>query len=242
MADLSNKELLIPLGTFIDMEKRVKNFQTKENKNPAIVYINGVNKKDHVTYSRFLDMKKRIIEFKKDNSKQVLNNVWIKKPKATVNVLKAPTIVEVIPTVNIKGKNYNLKNFTEFYMLIGGFGYSYYYNDILTLQEEIHALTYGKAMNCTDFSQLGVYIASQFKKDNKLVYQTRYRHVNCKSGGGHVQFEITGGEFKNWTVVDLAAKADKNSRVYPLGDGWCMDGKVRGYNESWILLNNGKHR
>jgi len=242
MADLSNKELLIPLGTFIDMEKRVKSFQTKEKKNPAIVYINSVNKKDYVSYSRFLDMEKRIIQFKKDNPKQILNNVWIKKPNTTINVIKPPTSNVYIPTVNIKGKKYQLKNFTEFYILMGGFGYSYYYNDILSLQEEIEALTNGKAMNCTDFSQLGVYIASQFKKDNKPLYQTRYRHVNCKTGGGHVQFEIKGEEFKNWTVVDLAAKADKNSRVYPLGDGWCMDGNVRGYNESWILLNNGKHR
>jgi hypothetical protein len=95
-------------------------------------------------------------------------------------------------------------------------------------------------MNCTDFSQLGVYISSQFKKDNKPVYQTRYRHVNCKSGAGHTQFEIKGGEFNNWTVIDLAAKADKNSPVIPIGRGWCMDGKVRGYNELWVVSDDGK--
>ena len=231
MADISNKELLIPYGTYYDMAKRVKAY----NGTPKIVYI-VKNGKDYVTLARFKDMKKRVAQYKKDHPNEALNNVWIKKPKNKTNILK-PTYNN--PTVNIKGKKHIPKNFTEFYNLMGGFGYAYYYNDIYTLSQEIKNLTIGKAMNCTDFAQLGVYIASQFKKDGKQIYTTRYRHVDCKSGGGHTQFEIKGGEFNKWTVVDLAAKADKNSRIYLLGDGWCMNGLVRGYNELWVLVDNG---
>ncbi|BBL62446.1 hypothetical protein [Methanobrevibacter arboriphilus] len=236
MADLSNKELLITYGNYQDMIRRTRAYRKGNGKNPTNVYLNS-SKKDYISYKQLKDMYKRVKQYKKDKPKKVLNNVWIKKPKNTVNVL---TPKYNNPTVNIKGKKYIPKNFTEFYNLMGGFGYSYYYNDIYTLSQEIKNLTIGKAMNCTDFAQLGVYIASQFKKDNKSIYQTRYRHVNCKSGSGHTQFEIKGGEFNKWTIVDISAKADKNSKVYPIGTGWCLNGTVRGYNESWVLSDDGK--
>ena len=242
MADLTNKELLIPLGTFSDMQKRVKAYQNKERKNPTIVYINGVNKKDYIAYGRYWDMEQRVQQFRKNNPNEPLKNVWIKKPVASSNVLKAPvTSNNVVPTVKIKGKQYQPHNFTEFYNLMGGFGYSYYYNDVYSLSQEISNLSNGKAMNCTDLAQLGVYIASQFKKDGKQVYSTRYAHINCRNGGGHTTFQIKGGEFKDkWTMIDLAAKADKNGRVYHIGDYWCRDGVIRGYNELWVLKDDGK--
>lgn len=237
LVDLSNKELLIPYGTYQDMIKRTKLYRKQNGKNPTIIYLNNRNKKDYVNYIKLYEMYKRVKQYKKDKPKEVLNNVWINKPKISINVL-IPKYNN--PTVNINGRKYIPSNFTEFYDLMGGFGYSYYYNDIYSLSQEIKNLTIGKAMNCTDFAQLGVYIASQFKKDGKQIYTTRYRHVNCKSGGGHTQFEIQGGEFNKWTIVDISAKADKNSRIYSLSDGWCLNGTVRGYNESWILVDDGK--
>jgi hypothetical protein len=184
-------------------------------------------------------MSKRVNQWKAKNPNGTLKNVWIKKPSKKSDVTQPSTNGDVV--VNIRGKNHKLRNFTEFYNLMGGYGYSYYYNDILSLQQEIQALTNGKAMNCTDFSQLGVYVAGQFIKPNGgRLYSTRYRHIVCKSGGGHTQFEILGGEFLKWTIVDLAARADKKSRVYSLGTGWCMDGRLRGYNESWVLSNKGQ--
>jgi len=245
MGDLSNEELLIPFGTYQDMVNRANKYTKENKKTPNIVYLNIKNKNDYIKYSQLEDMGKRINQWKKDNPKEVLYNVWIKKPIESKDILVSVK-ASATPEVNIKGTKYKLKSFTEFYNLMGSFGYSYYYDDILSLAQEIQALTTGKAMNCTDFAQLGVYIASQFKKDNKNLYQTRYRHVNCKpsatckSNCGHTQFEITGGEFKKWTVVDISAKASKNSRVYPLGDGWCMDGQLRGYNEPWVLLDKGR--
>lgn len=239
MVDISNKELLIPYGTYYDMVKRANSYlkSSKQKKDPLKKVFLLKNGKDYVSLDRLKDMKKRVAKWKEDNPKKVLNNVWIKKPKNTVNVL---TSTYNNPTVNIKGKKHIPSSFTEFYNLMGGFGYSYYYNDIYTLAQEIKNLTIGKAMNCTDFAQLGVYIASQFKKDGKKLYETRYAHIDCRSGGGHTTFQIRGGEFKNWTMIDLAAKADKSSRVYPIGDYWCRDGCIRGYDELWVLSDDGK--
>ncbi|MDR3062563.1 MAG: hypothetical protein LBU40_00300 [Methanobrevibacter sp.] len=240
MADVSNKKLLIPLGTFLDMEKRVKAYLNSSQQNTLNKVFIVKNGKDYVSYNKFKEMKKRVSEFKKNNPKKPLKNVWIVKPATTVNIIKPPASTNIVPTVNIKGKKYQPATFSIFYGLMGGFGYSYYNNDILTLNQEINKLSNGKAMNCTDLAQLGVYISSQYKKDGKSIYKTRYAHINCKSGGGHTTFQIKGGEFKNWTMIDLAAKADKNSRTYPIGDYWCRDGKIRGYNELWVMSDDGR--
>jgi hypothetical protein len=240
MADLSNKELLIPFGTYQDMINRVNKYQAANNgQNPTKVTLDPKNMNDYISYDRLSEMSRRVNDWKARNPRGVLKNVWVKVPSTKPAPAKTSSSSgEVV--VNIRGKAHKVKNFTEFYNLMGGYGYSYYYNDILSLQQEIQALTNGKAMNCTDFSQLGVYVAKQFvKSDGKPTYNTRYRHVVCKSGGGHTQFEITGGEFTRWTIVDLAARADKKSKSYPLGTGWCMDGRLRGYNESWVLANKG---
>lgn len=239
MANVSDKELLVPYGTYYDMNQRVEAFKKSEKKNPAHVYL-VKNGKDYISYSRYLDMNKRVVQYFLDNPNKTLNNVWIKKPASSSNVLSSNSSTAV-PTVNINGTKYQPSSMTKFYGLMGGFGYSYYYNDILTLAQEIKALSNGKAMNCTDFAQLGVYIASQYKKDGKPIYQTRYVHINCKSGGGHTTFQIKGGEFgSTWTMIDLAAKADKNSRIYPIGDYWCKTGTIRGYNEVWVVSDDGK--
>lgn len=236
--DVSNEEILITYGTFFDMETRYNKFKKKNKVEPKTIYL-IFGGKNYITNSRFKDMQNRVEKYKKENPKEALNNVWIKKPKIPENILTNNN-KNNLPSVIIKNKTYKLTNFTEFYDLMGGFGYAYYYNDILTLTQEIKALSIGKAMNCTDFAQLGVYIASQFKKDGKQIYTTRYVHINCQSGGGHTTFQIKGGEFGDkWVMIDLAAKADKNSRIYPIGDYWCKTGKIRGYNELWVLVDNG---
>ncbi|MDR1018909.1 MAG: hypothetical protein LBM02_09440 [Lachnospiraceae bacterium] len=243
MADISNKELLLPYGTVKDMNKRANAYKNskKQKTSPLnkIYIVKGG--KDYVTLTRLNDMNNRINKWNLEHKDEVLKNVWIKKPKTTTNVLKPSSATTTVPTVNIKGKTYKPKNMTEFYNLMGSFGYAYYYNDIYSLAQEISRLTLGKAMNCTDFSQFGVYVASQFKKDGKKVYQTRYAHINCRKSGGHVIFQIKGGEFGNkWTAIDIAAKADKDARVYPIGDYWCKDGTIRSYNELWVLSDDGK--
>ncbi|MDR0913369.1 MAG: hypothetical protein LBM96_12350 [Methanobrevibacter sp.] len=232
MVDVSNNEIFINATIFHDMKRRYDLWLSSKNVEPQIVHLKE-DSNDYVTVERFKDMIKRFEDYKKSNGTEPVN-VWIKK-SASGDIKREDIISDNSSvTLNFKGQNKKFSDFTSVYNAFGGFGYSHYFNDILSLNEELAGLTNGKAMNCTDFAQVGVYIAT------KLGYQTRYRHVICKKSGGHTQFEIKGKEFKNWTVVDLAAKADKNARNYPLGDGWCMDGKVRGYNEPWIMKDNGK--
>lgn len=240
MTDLSNKEIMLSFNVVNDMRKRFDSFKKKEKREPKTIFIND-SKKDFVSLSRFKDMIKRTLDFKTVN-KRYPDNIWIVKPKTNENVLKpSANINATYPKLNINGKQVQPKTITEFYNLMGGFGYSGYYNDIYSLNEEISRISQGKALNCSDFSQLLTYVASQFIKDGKKVYSTKYVHLRCKSGTGHIAVDVKGGEFGNtYKRIDLAAKADKESRVYPIGDYWCKDGKVESYDDSWLKTDDGK--
>lgn len=122
--------------------------------------------------------------------------------------------------------------FTEFYNKCKGRGYSYYYNDIKTLDQEIYALVNRKGLNCTDSTQLAHALALE------MGYEFRYVHVQCKSGG-HIRGQIRGREFKDWTRVDMAACISVSSQ-YALNRVWCDYDNAHLENSAWLNTDDGR--
>ena len=120
--------------------------------------------------------------------------------------------------------------FTQFYNLMKGRGYSYYYNDVKTLYEEETTCAY---LNCADSSQLAVLLAREMGYEAKFV-----KCVCTVSGSGHIRFLIRGKEFGDWTMVDMAACLSVGSQ-YDIGNSWCSDAKYWIIADPWIEVDDG---
>jgi hypothetical protein len=123
------------------------------------------------------------------------------------------------------------RTFTEFWQKIRGRGYSHYYNDVYTLDQEITRLINRQGLNCTDSMQLCHALAQE------MGYQARYIHVMCKEGG-HIRGQIKGHEFKEWTRIDPAAALSVNGKAN-IGTVWCDYPNAHIENAVWINIDDG---
>ena len=122
--------------------------------------------------------------------------------------------------------------FTEFWQKIRGRGYSHYYNDIYTLDQEVDRLIKRSGLNCTDSMQLCHALASE------MGYEVRYVHVMCKEGG-HIRGQIRGHEFSDWTKIDPAAAISTGTRA-GIGTVWCDYPNAHIENSAWLNIDDGQ--
>lgn len=221
LVDISKSGGAVPLAVFQDMMKRVDAYVLAKKATPAIVYV-VTGKGDYVPFTTFTDMKNRYNAYKRTTGNYPALIYYTKPvPKRTVGALQG----------QLEAFLGQFNNFTEFYNKCKGRGYSYYYNDVKTLSQEIAALKAKTGMNCSDASQLFTALAKE------MGYETRYVHVMCKNGG-HIRMQIKGKEFSDWTRVDPAACLSVGSQ-YPIGQVWCDYDNAHVETENWILVDDG---
>ncbi|MGL6299199.1 MAG: hypothetical protein ACRC1M_08555 [Methanobacteriaceae archaeon] len=236
MVDLTNKELLIPIGTVYDMTKRAKAYKEKHNTAKFNVYVDA-KKVDYVTYDKLKEMYNRTVEWKNKNGNYP-DNVWINKPKES-STPKPP----IVPTPEWKNNSIikalinligDFNTFTEYvekmraYAKKKGGLYKYYLNSrFLGTNAEIKALTQGLMGNCVDWSQLSYAIAKI------MGYNVEYIQFRC-TNVTHICIRVQGKEFSNKTVVDLAAIVDANSSYYAIGEHWCSN-TIVSINAGWLF-------
>jgi hypothetical protein len=123
-------------------------------------------------------------------------------------------------------------SFTEFWQKIFGRGYSYYYNDVYTLDQEIQRLLGCASLNCIDSMQLCYSLGTE------MGYEVRYVQVQCQSGG-HIRGQIKGHEFGDWIKIDPAAAISVNSQ-YPIGQIWCDYDNAHLTSDDWLVYDDGQ--
>lgn len=222
MGDISNTSTKISKETYLNMYSRYAAYKKDHGQEPGIIYTQPNNQGDFIQLAQFNDMRLRFDSWWKEHGQQPAYVVV----KSTTNDGKSSLRIALENAVG----TYN--TFTEFYNRLKGRRYSYYYNDIYNQSVAIQRLKNRSGLNCADSVQIS-YAAAR-----DLGYTARYVHVVCKSGTGHIQLDVKGGEFgSNWKRVDPAAAL---SSSYNLGNLWCSNGSVQSYNDGWLLSDDGK--
>lgn len=116
--------------------------------------------------------------------------------------------------------------------------YSYYNNDIYTYSEEIQRIEKGKAINCTDWGQCGMYtlLGMGFKKEHIRIVRGIVTCPNNNKTYGHVwlQLYLNG----KWVNYDLSAAACHGSKMGVL---ICTKNpKITNINPGWAVSDDGK--
>ena len=116
--------------------------------------------------------------------------------------------------------------------------YSYYNNDIYTYNEEIQRIEKGKAINCTDWGQVGMntLIGMGFKKEHIRIVRGTVTCPNNNKTYGHVWLQIClNGK---WVNYDLSAAACHGSQMGVL---ICTKNpKITNINPGWAVSDDGK--
>jgi hypothetical protein len=220
--DVSKSGGAVPLAVFQDMMNRVAAYVKANGSNPSIVYLKSGAAGDYVPYTTFADMRDRYAAYKSNTGNYPALVYYV-----------APTPVRTVGQIQaqLEAAVGQFNNFTEFYNKSKGRGYSYYYNDVKTLTQEIAAYKNKTGLNCSDAAQLFTALAKE------MGYLTRYVHVMCNSGG-HIRMQILGKEFSSWTRVDPAACISVGSQ-YPIGQVWCDYDNAHIETSNWILVDDG---
>jgi hypothetical protein len=208
----------IPRVMFNRMVLNVVAYKKLNKKYPLAVYVD-LDRRNYISFDKF----KELYKFWKANPKE--NMIYINKP-----VISDKSPFHLLVEEHIQGA---YTNFTQFYDIMRGKGYSYYYNDIYPQGQALDRLKNNSGLNCADVAQIGYAVA----KD--LGYGVRYVRVMCKTGG-HIVLQIKGKEIgDNWTWVDLAACISVSGH-YDIGDRWCNYAPALEYDPSWLLSDDGK--
>jgi hypothetical protein len=224
---------VLSLEQYLRMWKSITDWQKQKNTTglPNYVDIDG----HRVTKVQFLDMLKRMKAWQDTHNGQMSNTIGIEGPVLDPTPKPDP-IDPRKPAIQTEYENAvgSFDNFTGFYNKCKGRGYKHYNNDVYNHNMALNRLKNRQGLNCADSSQLAYTLAIA------MGYEARYEHVICEKSGGHIRLIIKGREFgSKWTSVDMAACISVKSQ-YALGNVWCADGTVIGYNDSWLLSDDGR--
>lgn len=216
------------------MVLRILQFENEKKRKPNFVTLKGIK----ITKKQYEDMISRVDDFIR-NKKRAPKAVEVKD-----EIIKAPSPKpKVITDLEIAlGGKFN--NLTQFYQLIKKNVYLHYKNDKYDFKSERNRLSRHLGLNCADFAQVGMHAADGFNQMG-INYKARYVHVRCRDKYGkpnpdlgHYFLQVIGGEFKTWTIYDLAEAA---SGKKPIGTTMCMRGfKVLDYNDKRLKVDDGR--
>lgn len=149
--------------------------------------------------------------------------------KTTVNKGKIITRLE-------KATKTIINDYKTLYTAFKKVKYSYYNNDIYTLEQELQRVEKGQGLNCTDQAQLymNAYKEAGFTNPIRIVRGV----VTCQSGKayGHVWCQIDINS--KWTNVDPSAIS---AHGYELGKLICTKGYyITNINPAWAVSDDGK--
>ncbi|HML04174.1 MAG TPA: hypothetical protein VK426_00225 [Methanobacterium sp.] len=217
---------VLSLEEYLRMWNSITDWQKKNNTSalPNYVDIEG----HRVTKAQFLDMLNRMKVWQDAHNGQMASEIGIEGPSNGNDDSK--------PTIQVEYENAvgSFDNFTGFYNRCKGRGYAHYNNDVYDHATALNRLKNKQGLNCADSAQLAYNLAVG------MGYEAKFEHVVCKKSGGHIRLIIKGREFgSNWTRVDMAACISTQSQ-YALGNVWCADGTVVGYNDSWLLSDDAR--
>lgn len=221
------------LAQYVQMWQWIKEWQTDEKTEDLPNYVKvtrlGISGVNQIEKKTIIDMYHRVKKWKETHDG---------KMPEIIGIESAANGTEPIHTTNgsikarLEAGMGKFNTFTEFWQKIIGRGYSYYYNDIYTLDQEIDRLINKKGLNCTDSMQLCHALARE------MGYEAEYVHVMCKEGG-HIRGKIRGHEFPNWTKIDPAAALSTKTRA-GIGHVWCDYPNAHIENSAWLNIDDGR--
>lgn len=226
-ADISTTIHQIPKDVWKDMMARFDKYVKDNKKEPKIMYLNFENKYRYVTLEKFKEIKTRWDKWLKEHDNTEPNFMYINKPAEGSSNASTGIIAKMKDAIG------NFTSFKEAYNLLIGRGYGAYNNDIYTQDQAIKRLKNRQGINCSDSCQLMYALAVA------MGLQARYVHIICKSGAGHIVLDVKypyGAS--TWTRIDPAAALSTSSR-YSWGNIWCSGGRVIGYNDGWLMSDDG---
>jgi hypothetical protein len=179
----------------------------------------GNYKDDYLPLIDIKSMNTRLANFIKVNKKNPAYVGVIAPNNATGGTVAVDTGGKIQKAFEKKlGK---IDNLTQAINKTRSLGYDYYLNTWRnvgqgSLFKNIDRLG-NTPMNCVDYTNVLSNLALE------KGYQVRILQIKCKTAS-HILFEVKGYEFKDWTRVDIAAMADKNSAVCNTGKVcWCTN-------------------
>lgn len=221
--DISNWDGVLDRKTFISMLLWYWDYRKTQGKEPICVYL--PNSKKYIMLDRFNDMRTRYEVYEQEHGGGSTKVIGISKPASAVS-----TGSNFLNKFN-KAVESTVITFTDGYNAIKNRVYSFYNNDVYPQATALERLHNRTGLNCCDISQIMYQLAKE------LGYEVRYVHIKCKSGIGHLLLDVKGKELGNsWKRVDPAAALKSG---YNLGNTWCPDGSVIGYNPGWMLSDDG---
>jgi hypothetical protein len=222
MTDITNTNVKIMKDMYLDMYGRYEGYKQQNRVEPKIIYtVKGGA--DFVTLARFKEMQKRFDAWWTANGTQP-NFVYVVNPETSTKTSYVQAFENAV--------GMTINNFTQGYNAIKYRVYAYYYNDIYNQATALQRLKDKSGLNCSDICQL----MYQLAKD--LGYSVRYVNIKCQSGAGHIQLDIAGGEFTpGWHRIDPAAALKSG---YEIGEIWCENHTLIGYDQAWLLSDDGK--
>ena len=219
------------LSQYLEMWNRIIKWQNDNNTTrlPNYVDVGDMNVGVNPIYKdTYMDMYNRVVAYQGSHGGEMPQVIGIEG--------SASNTEPVTPTGSIKSKLEaglgSFNNFTQFWQKILGRGYSHYYNDIYTLDQEIDRLIKKTGLNCTDSMQLCYALGTE------MGYEMKYVQVQCNEGG-HIRGQIKGKEFGDWTRIDPAAAIDLNSQ-YPIGKVWCDYDNAHVDTDNWLVVDDGQ--